>query len=256
VYTLTAEFLYSQLVRLIEILRECGGIVLNLMSDNHAVNRAVYQTFRTQEDWVGKYPKGERNEPFFLLYDTVHLLKNFRNNWITERNKEIAIQLSADEEETIGYWKDIVDTYERDRNIIQRTQVSYSACYPSTFDRQKVNLVTQVFSEKTAAALKMDGHNSTAKVVSHLSKLWKILNVKVRFGHLRLNDYGRCPIQHSNDENLLYLEQMAKTITRMKSSQGKGRKRVLTSETRAAFVQTLNGLVHLCRYLLNNVGVE
>ena len=96
-----------------------------------------------------------------LLHDTVHLFKSIRNNWITEKSG--TLKLIFEGSQYIGKWSDIVKLYECEKgDMIRRTKLSHAAVYPGPIDRQKVSLMTQVFDEKTVAALRMDGSTASA----------------------------------------------------------------------------------------------
>ena len=62
-------------------LQAAGLKILTIVSDNHGVNRVMFKELANSES--GHYFQIEGN-PFktFMLYDSVHILKNIRNNWI------------------------------------------------------------------------------------------------------------------------------------------------------------------------------
>lgn len=123
---------------------------------------------------------------FTLLTDTVHLFKSVRNNWETEKSQKISIVYKG---KTItGDWSDVIKVYEKEKlNIVRRTPLTYSTCYPNNMEKQKVSLMLNVFNERTIAALKEDGHNGTAEFVSLFTKMWHIVNTKTTNAHIRLS---------------------------------------------------------------------
>ena len=59
-------------------------------------------------------------------------------------------------------WKDLVKIYESEiENDLYLTKLDYTTLHPNNFEKQKVQLVVNVFNEKTVAALEgkpeMDG---------------------------------------------------------------------------------------------------
>ena len=50
------------------------------------------------------------------IYDTVHLLKCIRNNWISEKTTTITF-----DDITIGYFKDVQDLYKFEKDSILKT---------------------------------------------------------------------------------------------------------------------------------------
>ena len=89
-----------------------------------------------------------------------------RNNWISEKTKEINIELDGNEVVT-GKWSDVIELYKKESgNIVRRRKLCHEACFPSSFDLQKVALALNVFNDKTVAALTEDSKTNTAKFVS------------------------------------------------------------------------------------------
>ena len=82
-------------------------------------------------------------------------------------------------------------------------------------------------------------------------KLWNFLNIKRTDAGKRLNDPNRAPVSRLDDRRINFLETMATAFAGMRGGKGIGRVMSLTSETRSALVQTLHGLIHTIRLLLN-----
>ena len=83
-----------------------------------------------------------------------------------------------------GNWNDIIRLCDAEKNCaLRRKNLSYTAVYPSSIDRQKVALMVQVFNEKTVAALRLDGATLTADFRGLKVKCWSIINIKDKFGH-------------------------------------------------------------------------
>ena len=142
------------------------------------MNRRAFQSLQVSSEtpWIGSC-SSDPETTFCLLFDTVHLFKCLRNNWLSEKCKEIS--LSYGEEHVVGKWKDVVSLYEKEaHNDVKRTALTKQTCYPSCLELQKVSLVCNVFDDKTVAALKCDGKNDTAKFIQRFLTTWKIVNVK------------------------------------------------------------------------------
>lgn len=252
VHTLKPQFLFQQLETVIKLIVESGGHVSALVSDNHMTNRRCYKIFQGADDcpWHGYSSSGECS--FILLFDSVHLLKSIRNNWITEGRQEIEIQIPGSETPTIGKWSDICTIEAEERQMpIRTTKLDYSSCFPTPIARQKVNLVLNVFNEKTVAALKIRGKHDTAKVVDIILKLWKLVNVKNPLLYTRLADDDRRPFSSVDDQRLKLLQSLAHSFMNMPGGRGASRVHSLTWETKNALFTTLMGTVELIRRLLS-----
>ena len=110
-----------------------------------------------------------QNQPLFLLYDPVHLIKNFRNNWITEKTQTLRFIDPETDRHIFAKWSNIRNFFDSERcNTLRRTPLTYSAVHPSTIEHQKVSLVVQILHDRTIAAMRQDGHDSTARTLSFL----------------------------------------------------------------------------------------
>ena len=78
---LDAEFQHDVAVDVLNSVDSAGGKVVAIICDDNRVNQRMFQKFETlpNKPWL-------RIDQTFLLFDYVHLLKNVRNNWITEKN--------------------------------------------------------------------------------------------------------------------------------------------------------------------------
>ena len=52
---------------------------------------------------------------YFLLFDFVHLLKNIRNNWLTEKTGSIDFKI--EDESFTARWPDLLDLYKLESNL-------------------------------------------------------------------------------------------------------------------------------------------
>ena len=108
-----------------------------------------------------------------------------------------------------------------------------------------------VFNERTVAALRADQLNDTADFLELLVKLWNILNIKRKDAGKTMNDPNRAPLCQADDPRINLIESMTAAFADMPRGKGFGRRTSLTSETRNAVVQTLQGMLYLVKYLLD-----
>ena len=94
VFSLHHDLLYDQINKVIRIIHESGGFVFLVMSHNLKANIPCFNKFHSD---FGSFSTFSVNHPFknkvfeflFLLFDTVHLFKNIKNNWLTEKMKKL-----------------------------------------------------------------------------------------------------------------------------------------------------------------------
>lgn len=82
---LNKDFLYDQLDTVVGIINKFGGVVRATVCDNHFVNKQLYAKMSAacadDKPFIGRTSTQEK---IYLLYDSTHLLKNVRNNWLNE----------------------------------------------------------------------------------------------------------------------------------------------------------------------------
>ena len=258
VYSLTHDFLYEQVLKVIELLHKNGGFSYLLMCDSLRTNQACFKlfqkTFGSEDIYSCNHPVS--NDEFsilFLLYDPSHLLKNIRNNWQTEKMQKLKFTCPDDGRIVTALWKDLINIYKSEEHlIIKSTKLNYATLFPTNFEKQKVCLATNVFNEKTVAELTSHGYSDTAMFVEHVTRLWNCLNVKTTDAGRNLNDSNREPCRSLEYERLMFIDDMGEQFKKMDASLSKYKGRVicLTVYTSNALHLTLKGIVALIKLLL------
>ena len=100
-----------------EIIFIADGSSLYVMTDNHATNRSLHNLLRNENsscEYSIDHPV-EQNQTLYLLFDSVHLLKCIRNNWITLPTQTIEFQPPGELTTVSAKWSDLIDirAYER-----------------------------------------------------------------------------------------------------------------------------------------------
>jgi len=133
----------------------------------------------------------------YLVHDYVHIFNNIRNNWITEPQQELSLQLDGTEYRAC--WTDIRRLYEIDRKTLLRmTKLAHTAVFPKVLQRQSVPLVCKVFDDKTVAAFEavkssLEFHPGTVEFVKLITSWFHMMNVKDRYSYIKLRDNRREP---------------------------------------------------------------
>ena len=132
-----------------------------------------------------------------LTHDFDHVFKNVRNNWFTEKTKELTF--TSDGRELLACWKDIESLYNEDCQMALRlTKLNYTSVNPKPLQRQNIQLVVNVFNDKTVAGLislqdKMNYSEGTAIFIKLITDWYKMMSVNSKYDHSRLNDNLRLP---------------------------------------------------------------
>ena len=258
VYKLDAEFLMRVFLQIIRQVEEAGVVVRGIMSDNLSVNGKLHKklidNFESASSFKIPHPNNQTRF-LYLLFDSVHLLKSIRNNWITEKTQTLKFVPPGQTEEMSAKWSDIKELHNLELTAtIRRTAITEKAVYPTSFEKQNVGLVTQIFNDKTVAALAQDDKQETASFIFNILRMWKILNNKSLTAYLHMNDNDRKPV--TSISQLSFLRDVRDMFNNMSPVLGKVRKTTLTKETRSSLIQTLDGIVDLSETLLQDQNVE
>ena len=86
VHKLTASFQFEMVKQAAMVVEQAGGTVLGSITDNHKINQLYCKMFDrpSESDYsaTATHPL-DNTRSWYLLFDTVHLLKCIRNNWIS-----------------------------------------------------------------------------------------------------------------------------------------------------------------------------
>ena len=144
-------------------LREAGFSVRGVVTDNHSANVAAFKILLDKYDGDKKYYlalPGSLNKTY-VYFDTVHLLKNVRNNLLNGKKfvfPEFDFHVSGTNiSSPPGFitWHDIHMIYDKDQNIEgnlrKAPKLSYKSLHPQN-NKQDVQLAIAIFDESTIAA--------------------------------------------------------------------------------------------------------
>ena len=87
VHTLDSVFLRKSILEALDKLEKAGIIVKGLIVDNNRVNQNCFTELA--DDRKKPYVMTRNEKKLFLFKDPTHILKCLRNNWITEKTKDM-----------------------------------------------------------------------------------------------------------------------------------------------------------------------
>ena len=120
-FSLKADFLFDQTIQLMKIIHDVTGIVYLVMCGNLKYNQSIFTMFHKNRDsaiiYSVQYPiANEEYNKLFLLYETIHLLKNIRNNWCTENAQRLRYVDRDAGNTAIAAWKDLDQSIRKNHN--------------------------------------------------------------------------------------------------------------------------------------------
>ena len=130
----------------------------------------------------------------FLLFDYVHLIKNIRNLWLTEKVGELEVEDNG--VMRTARWSHLRQLYELEsKELVKMSNLNEVSIYPKPIERQKVSTCLRVFCNRMYHALlnhlgmaDVEGVGDTASFLKKVIDWWKIINVKALGADTRHND--------------------------------------------------------------------
>lgn len=192
--TFNGEWLSNHLNSCLSSLIDAGFSVRGIVMDNHSANVNAFEKLCSQY--------GDSNLPYitfpgskvktYLFFDTVHLLKNIRNNLLNRKkfvfpgfNFESAyINISSEP----GYisWRNLYQIYDDDKkltaNLRKAPKLTYKVLHPGN-NKQNVELALSIFHESTIAACEnyLPNRPDIAFFLKLIHNWWNISNSKQQF---------------------------------------------------------------------------
>ena len=268
-----AETLHNILKKVIIGLEKIGFTVFCVVTDNNAINGKAMSFFAHPPKLSIVYRHPYQNDrPLFFMYDSVHLLKCIRNNWVGQKdtNQTMKFPPFAIENYTIQTELHYApfSTLKKlqkveDGSLLKHSyKLSLKALSPSSFEKQNVNLVLQIFNEYVIQALLTVGKNHCLSFYAHVSEYikifytwWTIMNVKSPFKGKRLNHEYATPItNNSNDAKFQFLKDFyvwLEVWDEIKEFGG-----TLTKETFTALKHTTNAMLEVTDYCMSELHME
>jgi hypothetical protein len=253
VYRLDSVFLVRAIEQCCRLVENCGGQVIAAVCDYNRVNQAAFRDLATDEPWLADSPASP-GRPLFLLFDSIHLGKSIRNNWLTEKTKELEFAAIETGRITVARWSSLEQIFLSENNsLFKQSSLTRAAIYPDPMERQSVQLFLQIISESTIAAVELSGDSDTALFLKYLSNFWKVTNVRApNMDKRNRDDYAGC-VHSSNAWQLQFLESFGQLAKSMSPRQGadRNRWRALTRDTSSSLYSTCKGYAALCAFLFN-----
>ena len=244
------------------MLENAGYFVICLVSDNNRVNRNMFETMCGGElQPCIKHPCDSERK-LFLLFDTVHILKSVRNNWLGQNGDEKVLLFPSfplsdggtKMQASFAHLRE-VHSSEQENIVKLAPHLTFKSLYPSNLERQNVKLALKIFDEKTAVALGEFGKirgldvSGTQLFIHIVMRLWKIWNVKTTCLGYKKRDDDCHPIRDTNDPRLGYLKQVYEWLCAWEALNQKQREGRLTNETQVSLRHTVQGYIELINYL-------
>jgi len=238
------DILKTLIIDVLQVLFDTGLIPKLIICDQGTNNQSALKLLNVSEDkpffYVGEHK-------LFALFDTPHLLKSIRNNFIGNRFKKGDIIIS---------FNDIVQTYNIDkRNQKSRALLKITDAHirPNSFQKMSVKLAAQVLSHTMSSTirtcistkeLKSETANNTADFVEFIDKLFDCLNSRTL--------YNSNPYNCALTNNSIVKDFLSKACDYFKNLVKLKNEKVTRPPCFNGFIQTINGVLQFFEEEKNN----
>ena len=155
----------SELLKCIDDLSTIGFRVRGVVSDNHSTNVCAFKNILENHEGDRQHfiKLPDLDHKIYLFFDSVHLVKNVRNNLLNGKkfvfpgfNFYVGCEQASTEPGSIC-WQNLRTVHERDSklkaHLRKAPKLSFKAIHPQD-KKQNVNLALAIFDDKTIAAVK------------------------------------------------------------------------------------------------------
>lgn len=262
VQKLTGADLFDMVKNVCSVISKCGFKIVVIISDNNRVNRNLFDKLCGSQ--VGELKDLTYHvvvdipseEKIFCTYDSVHVMKSWRNNWLKEKSNTFCYPAWDDFNQIcLARFSVLRNIYESEKNSLVKAapKLNHKTVYPNNLERQQVTLALNIFDESTIAAVKESKEYATANLLEIMWKWWNIMNVKNKFVHILKRKEIAKPFVSTQDDRLIFLRKFLKWLERWQPVPKNGG--FLTKDTHSALYRQTAVMVQFIEYSLNELKI-
>ena len=198
----SATQLLSTIKSVISDVERCNLSVQVISTDAYPLNVNLFKMLSPDNTLQPMVPHPfDPSRCLFLIFDFVHIMKSIRNNWLNVKNHDKTLQYPDFEDfqqVNNASFEDIRILYreEQYKCVKLAPRLIAKSCWPTSLERQKVDLALRVFCDSTRSAIQIKNEgriekyqNQTSDFLTVTIQLWKLFNVNRPNKDIRLNDY-------------------------------------------------------------------
>ncbi|XP_049796730.1 uncharacterized protein LOC126213147 [Schistocerca nitens] len=256
---LSGSDLHKLTLNVLQFLSSCGLTVVVIISDNNRINRNMFSLLVKNSS--SPYSFLSCGSPVFVMFDTVHLLKSIRNNWLNQRDSDRTFKFphfdSTSNDLLMAKFSDIENLYKKELDQLLKLapRLTHKSVYPSSLERRNVSLVCNIFNETTLTGLKAEyGEISgTVHFVEIILRWWNIINVKNCTKGIHKQNELCLPFTSASDDRLEFLDKFLAWLERWRALDTTS---CLTTDTHQALYQSTSVISEVVEYSFSGVGVQ
>ena len=134
VIILNSQFLFEQIGIAIQSIKESSGQVKAIICDGNRINQAffkkIFGKLFPDKFWL-------TNDGIFLIFDYVHLLKNIKNSWLTEKTGQLIFIDKGVHK--VAQWNHLKMLYELEfKNLVKLSNLNELLIFPKPIENQSL----------------------------------------------------------------------------------------------------------------------
>ena len=197
----SAQQLFPTIKSVINDIEQCSLSVQVISTDAYPLNVNLLKLFSPDHSLQPVVPHPlDFTRNLFLIFDFVHILKSIRNNWLNLKNHDKIFKYpNFDDFQQVdtASFEDIRLLYREEQYKCAKLapRLISKACWPTSFERQNVNLALRIFCESTSSAIRIQNlsrrqifQTHTSDFIDVINQLWKLFNINRPNKNIRLND--------------------------------------------------------------------
>lgn len=269
-FKIPVAFFFTKKLKATEQLKLSNHVILEVEKMGLFVDRVVGDNAATNLKMLKLWNNGalshvvphpcDKNRKLFLAFDSTHLLKNLRNQFI-DRTFDICGQ-----EASFKHIRKIYDIQKRYPFVRPARKLTRKHVEPNSLERQKVQWAVDIFSDDMIAALltfkrfDVEGFqdiDATVMFMEFVAKWWLLHDISSHHQHSTFRNPDKKPFECPSDQRLEwlsktflpYLEKWKKYCKNLHHPAG-----FFTNETYQALVLTTKSNIEFIKYLLEENG--
>lgn len=153
---ISADILKSTLCKVLKTLSDIGFDVVTNITDGHSANRKLYKCLGGGTLMPSIEHPANSEDTLFLLFDPVHLFKNFYTNLLRKESFKCP---KVDKKSVDVCLSHVISLYHRElgKSVKIAHKLSHKVLYPLPIERSKVELADRFFHESTINGLEFYG---------------------------------------------------------------------------------------------------
>ena len=150
---MTAQDLCSMAQEVIKTVTAAGYNIVAILSDNNVTNRKMFIELSGTKTLVPFILNPvNKIDRIYLLFNTVHLLKYIRNNWINEADETFVYPSFTDSSSVMhASFSNLIDLYHMEKaNVLKDGYLlDWKALFPNANERQNLKLALCIHDRTT-----------------------------------------------------------------------------------------------------------